>query len=71
MRYTPIIYIALLFCIVNLANVQITYNKLPVIIPSASNAAELSKYGILDVGFKQAIQILKSLSVPLKITNGV
>ncbi|WP_316835657.1 hypothetical protein [Pedobacter nutrimenti] len=43
------LYSALLFCVVNLANAQIPYNKLPVIIPSAPNAAELSKYGTLDV----------------------
>jgi YD repeat-containing protein len=52
MRHTSIIYIALLLCVVNLANAQITYNKLPVIIPSAPNAAELSKYGTLDVGLQ-------------------
>lgn len=43
---------SLYFFTVKITYSQTTYNKLPVIIPAAPNAAALSKYGNLDVGLQ-------------------
>jgi YD repeat-containing protein len=48
------IFLSVLFCFCWISYVtgQVNYNKLPVYIPAPPNAAEISKYGSLDVGLQ-------------------
>nr|WP_068890587.1 hypothetical protein [Pedobacter panaciterrae] len=52
MKKTLSLIFYVLFSLVTIVKGQVNYNQLPTVIPSAPNAAALSKYGNLDVGLQ-------------------